>query len=193
MPSAFASAPSATKAATLALMDALRQELRPTGVDVISIRPVVDVFAPYLGTRGYALAKSLCREMMVKDDLFGLFFDRFLERHHDNTSGSPDEENSFVESGMPLLNETANAMLSSLRSYPAPCSVMVTGWSTRWWDRCLRCRSKENQQKIALRTNMRPIAGDYMDEYGWILWVASSMYQVAWWFVFVMIGSTLLV
>ena len=190
MPGAFASAPSATKAATLALMDALRQELRPTGVDCISIQPVLDVFSPYLGNRGYSLANQLNREIKKKDPIFGVFFERFLERHQ---TTSATEGNSFVETEVPLLLPTANATLMALQTYPAPCSIMVSGMTTRYWDRCIRCKTKKEQHESAMQATMRPIAFDYMSEYGCCSWATNGIYNMIWWCVVLLIGSFLVV
>ena len=191
MPGAFAAAPSATKAATLALMDSLRQELRPTGVDCVSVLPTLDVFTPYLGTRGYSLANALNREIKRKDSLFGVLFERFLNQHQQ--SSTSEGGNSFVETEMPLLIPTATATLSALVAYPAPCSIMVSGWSTQWWDRRIRCRSKREQHLLAMQSTMRPVASDYMQEYGWWQWIKSGVYGLVWWCVVLLVGSFLLV
>ena len=199
LPGAFAAAPSAVKAATLALMDSMRQELTPTGVDVVAVQPVLDSFTPYLGSRGHALAKASNREISRKDSLFGVVFDRFLEQphHQPNGSGSDEQNHSFVESEMPLLVPTAQATLEALHCCARPpCSIVVRGWVTPWGrmtQRCLRCKSKEAQHAAAMYATMRPIASDLLQEYGWCQWMVTGMQSLLWWCCLVLIVSLLLI
>ena len=67
---------------------------------------------------------------------------------HQTTSAT--EGNSFVETEVPLLLPTANATLMALQTYPAPCSIMVSGMTTRYWDRCIRCKTKKELQFFQL-------------------------------------------
>ena len=200
LPGAFAGGPSAVKAATVALIDSLRQEIRPTGVDVVTITPEIDVFTPYLGTRGYALAKASNRDITRKDSTFGLLFDRFLERHH--TSIDPSKASTskmagnmnFVESELPMLLSTAQATLAALQhSFPAPCSIAVSDWSTQCWRRRIRCLSDEAIHAEAMSATMRPIATDLLKEYQWCPWLLQTLYRFLWWCVVALVVSYLFV